>query len=241
MGLDSRHEEYREEPKLKDYIDTPERLQELDSAEKQQLLEKAEAMVIEIPTGDGKDKYLRFIQAITTSLLSDSSFVRDLYTININNEYDITIADDRINLKTKVGKITNFSDLVNIGLPTIKINYLKSKAFSICITEKDQQCWINLKLFRVIQGEESSEKKYLYIADRFVSPKLRGKSIGEQLLKIANAVAQANNCELIFATLIPEDLENKEKLEAGHKKAGYEITEKDGKVFAIKKIKEKEF
>lgn len=75
----------------------------------------------------------------------------------------------------------------------------------------------------------------MYIADRYVIQKLRGKKIGEKLLKIADDVARANDCELIFANLIAEDSENLEKLKKGHEKEGYKIVERDGKTIAIKK------
>jgi len=238
MKLESGHERNHEEPRLADYLEAPDKLQELDPIEIQDLLEKAEAMAREIPTGDGKAKYLRFIQAAKVRTLKGASLVRQSNNIQINDEYDVMIAGGKITLQTTAGEILSFSDLANIGLRSAEIDYNQSSAFSIGITEKDQQCWINLRLFKVLKKGESAERKYLYIADRYVIPQLRGNKIGEQLLKIADEIAQANNCELIFATLVPENFIDLEQLKRGHEKSKYKITTKDGKVIAIKKLNE---
>ncbi|KKR07714.1 MAG: hypothetical protein UT32_C0007G0002 [Parcubacteria group bacterium GW2011_GWC2_39_14] len=239
MRFESWGERREEEPKLEDYLDNSEKLKELSQSEIERLLDKAQSMLIEMEPGPMKNKYRRFIQIIKGILLTSTSFGSDSSSIQVADSYKIMIGDTRTSLEAKVGESRSFSDLGNIEVQTLGIDRQKSAAFTINITEKTHQCWINLRLFKVVQRGASDEKRYLYIADRYVVPTIRGGKVGEQLLKIAADIAEANDCELIFATLIPEDSENKEKLEAGHKKAGYVVSEKDGKVTATKTLKSK--
>ena len=238
MGFESWHETTRKEPKLEDYLDNPEKLKELSKSEIERLLDQAQARLFEMEPGPRKNKYRRFIQILKGILLTSTSFGQDESTIQVAENYQITIAGSRTSLESKVGTSRSFSDLGNIGVETMGIDRQESAAFTINITEKDHQCWINLRLFKVVPRGETAGKNYLYIADRYAVPSIRGGKVGEQLLKIAADIAQANDCELIFATLIPEDFENKEKLEAGHKKDGYEVSEKAGRATAVKKLHE---
>lgn len=89
-------------------------------------------------------------------------------------------------------------------------------------------------MFKTIQNDTDKNEQYLYIADRYIEPALRGNKLGDQLLKIADIIARENNCKTIFATLIPEDENDKELLKKGHEKNGYVIAE-DG-ITAIKNI-----
>lgn len=239
MGFESwggkRHEK---EPELEDYLDNPEKLKELSQSMIEHLLDQAQARLLEMEPGPRKNKYRRFIQIIKGILLTSTSFGSDDSTVQVADTYKIMIAGTRTSLESRVGESHSFSDLGNIGITTTGIDRQKSTAFAINITEKTHQCWINLRLFKTVQRGAETEKRYLYIADRYVIPSIRGGKVGEQLLKIAADIAQANDCELIFATLIPEDSENKEKLEDGHKKAGYEVSEKSGRVTAVKKLHE---
>ncbi|KKQ80604.1 MAG: hypothetical protein UT02_C0005G0015 [Parcubacteria group bacterium GW2011_GWC2_38_7] len=239
MGFESWKETPKEEPKLEDYLDNPEKLKELSQEEIERLLDQAQAMLFEMEPGPMKNKYRCFIQIIKGILLTSTSFVRDDSSVQVASSYEIKIGETKARLETKVGKSRSFNDLGLVGVQSLGIDRQQSVAFTINITEKAQQCWINLRLFKVVQRGEETEKRYLYIADRYVVPTIRGTKVGEQLLQIATEIAKANNCELIFATLIPEDFENKSKLEAGHKKAGYEVSENDGRVMAIKKLSQK--
>lgn len=145
---------YRKEPMLQEYLEEFGKISDLTSAEKDRLLEEAEAMAKEIPNGDGKDKHLRFIQAIKASLLGETSSSK----IYIENEYVIAIGDNKIILKTRIGEIYNFSGLAYFKKEIPEINTRNFKAFDICITEDAQQCWINLRLFKAIQKEENGKK-----------------------------------------------------------------------------------
>ncbi|MFC1655864.1 GNAT family N-acetyltransferase [Patescibacteria group bacterium] len=207
-------------PELKDYIYNHERLSELSPTDIEVLIEEAQCMAVEIPTGDGKQKYLQFIQAAQGMLLGEPSASQ----INVESEYTIEVDGQKESLKTRADRIFAFSDLANVNIRTLAIDHPKSDAYIICITAEKQRYWINLKLFRVTQKDGTSQN-VLYIADRYVIPTLRGGGIGEKLLQLADRIANENDCNLIFARLISEEPDDTELLKAGHQKAGYEIQE----------------
>lgn len=238
MALESRNENYNEELQLKDYLEATERLHELKPDDIRRLLERAEAMMLEVSTPDGKDRYVRFIQAAKISLASEFSHTHDSRSsIQVEDTYEITFAGEKRILQTTVDESHQWSDLTQLDIPIGQIDIAQSKAFTIFATAENQQFFINVRLFHVIEKPDKIEKKYLYIADRYVAPKLRGNAIGGQLLHIADTIAKINNCELIFGNLISEDPQDIGILKKGHEKAGYEIVGKDHKTIAIKKIK----
>ena len=96
--------------------------------------------------------------------------------------------------------------------------------------EDSEEVRLNLKLYKVAYKPDSdlcrapgSIENYLYILDRDISERLKGKGIGKDLLLVADQVAQDNNCKLIFTSLSAEKPEDQPLLERGHRKMGYKV------------------
>jgi GNAT superfamily N-acetyltransferase len=171
--------------------------------------------------------------------LYDSAVTRD-YSLIVDDEYRIRVDGQIQALETRLGKINNYSELITVGVKLLDVDLAKSTAYRINLTGEDQRYFINLKLFKIYNKKDGSSANYLYIADRYVRPDLRGKKIGEQLLGIADSVARANDCSLVFGKLIAEEPAETELLKQGHAKVGYTIDErKDGEIIASKEINEK--
>lgn len=220
-------------PNVWEAIKNIENLMELSPSLRQELLEKAKNMLLEVHPSD-QSSLRSFIQIVQTSFMHDLAIFNNPEVLHISPEYEVTIEDQVAQMNTKVSQNYDFTDLQAIGLNTVSINQKNSFSFLICITSTERNFWINLKLFSVVGNSSDERHRYLYIADRYVEPALRGKALGDQLLKIADGVAQDNNCEEIFATLVPEDEDNQLLLQKGHEKNGYHFLE--GGRTAVKKL-----
>ncbi len=155
--------------------------------------------------------------------------------LKINQEYSV-VADGRtMLLKTRVTKRAIYNELSRFGISSHNFDDPASEAYSIKIAEIRERCAIDLNLFCAKQ-KDGRFINYLYISSRYVTPDLRGKKLGEQLLQIADRIAEDNECTAIFAQLSSRLSADKEKLIEGHKKLGYEISEGENMTLARKKI-----
>ena len=227
------------EPEVRDYLNNPENALKLSQSERERLIERIKNLFMEVEPSV-KASYLQLLQALQDSFMGKYSVTKKLGKIDLSPEYEIVAKGEILHLETRISELTILTDLIRLGIKISDLDRQQSGSYSINITEKNRRCWINLRLYKAVPKNEETEERYLYIADRYVESDLRGNKVGEQLLKIADTIAEENGCKLIFATLIPEDIHDLELLKKGHEKDGYTIQTKEDKegtkVTAIKHI-----
>lgn len=231
--------EYRErqEVSLEDLLAERVSPESLAKEERELLIEKAQGMVIEVdPTF--KPRYQNLLQRLRLAGAKDiRTATSQDPSLAIAEEYRLLLEGEEFGLHSRIEPISNYHELGHLGLDLAHLDRNKSSAYLILITEADQRFWINLKLFKTVVPDGTT-RNLLYIADRYVNPNLRGRQLGDQLLKIADGIARANDCVSTFAQLVPEDPKDMEMLRQGMQKAGFTIRSgQQGEVLAEKQVK----
>jgi len=221
--------ESRETPEvsLRNLLEGETSIEHLSDRERGVLIEKAQGMIIEADPAI-KPKYQNLLQRLRLAGGHDSKYVASHDpSVVISDEYRIRSKDKDLSLGVRAERISNYSELAHLGINLDNLDRGKSSAYLLCATESEQRCWINMKLYRVV-ARDGSKENFLYIADRYVAPNLRGQKLGDQLLEVADNIAKANRCVKVFAQLIPEDPKDVDVLGKGMQKAGFVVSKGEG-------------
>lgn len=197
----------------------------LDTEQKIALLKHIDFLLVE--WDPSYHPFLRRLkQALLGSAWSHPSGEFDLFIIWIW----IKIQKNWVEFDVRYIKNKNFLALMKCNIP---YDYDESISYDLWISNKDNSIYTNIKVFFTkINGVE---KRYVYIADRYVSINDRGKGYWKILLQIVDDIASKVNADEIIWVLIPEDSENMDKLKQWHINYWYDIEEINNRTITRKK------
>jgi len=216
----------------------PEAIERLSDGEKEELLEALEARIVEQGAEWDplvRDERRKIAQALRVALGEKRKTRSD--DLIIADEYMISVGGERRRLLASVSESMQLGDLSLLKDDIPGLNRFDSRGWLILLTDEQKRFWINVKLFNAVDAQKQPHR-VLYIADRYVTPALRGKQIGKQLSDIAERIALANQCELIFGKQVPEEASDFDRLVQSKERAGYVVDRRDdGIVLAKKRLK----
>lgn len=217
------------------YCNNPHEIAFLSPVERLELISKIEALLAEQAVeydSATRDKYRRLLQSLRIAASGDPKPRSDAFTLS--EEYVMSINGERQALQAVAYTTNDLKDVALLDYIDVQaIDREKSQAVTLLISSEQRTFYINLRLLDVAT-KDGKNHRLLYIMDRYVTPALRGKNIGKGLLKIADQVAVANGCAVIFGALVPEDPKDLDVLKNGHRNAGYKITNSRGAIVAKK-------
>ena len=211
-------------------------LEDFEGFEKEQVLDAATFMLIEqgVELDPQKRQSLRnLIQALTDALASSVPKT----SLGFPEAYRVNLGDKAVDLKavTIVSKGDSRYALHDLGKRMDMQDVRAVQSVLHVISSPDKSIILNVQLYRVQMWDLQHEVRYLRILDRHINSDLRGRGVGNQLLRIVDNIARLTSSKAVFGQLVPEDPSNMDLLQRGHKKNGYEVKERmDGSVVATK-------
>lgn len=238
MENSNEHREFYPEETLEDCLNLPEIIDELSLREREAIIALAEAMILEIYEPDIKAKYRQLIQALRMGNAADSaSYTVPMISANFPY-FSINVDGNPVTIKPLVNTVPGIHHPALSSIEEIQFDQLdraQSHKYFCFYRDPEQRFWVNLIMFVLIK-KDGEQERIMYIADWYVSPNLREGGIGSQLQGIANEAAISNNCSMIFATLMPDDLNDMDRLQAANINRGFEIRTIENITMAVKKL-----
>ncbi len=230
--------EFYPEETLEDCLNFPEIIDELNLKEREAIIALAEAMIIEIYEPDIKDKYRRLIQALKMGNAADSSSQAAPMIRTNFPDFSISVDGKPVTIKPLVNTVSGIHHPALSSIEEVQLDQLdrtQSHKYLCFNRDPEQRFWINLIMFVLIK-KDGEQERIMYIADWYVSSNLREGGIGSQLQEIANEAAISNNCSMIFSTLMPDDPNDIDRLQAANINRGFEIRTIENITMAVKKL-----